>query len=29
LTIASGATGMACFRLMFSSATAYAFTRTA
>jgi len=29
LTIAAGATGMACFRLMFSSATAYAFTRTA
>lgn len=29
LTVASGATGLACFRLMFSSATAYAFTRTA
>ncbi len=29
LTIASGATGMACFTIMFSSATAYAFTRTA
>ena len=29
LTIASGATGLACFRIMFSSATAYAFTRTA
>jgi hypothetical protein len=29
LTVAVGATGMACFRLMFSSATAYAFTRTA
>jgi hypothetical protein len=29
LTVASGATGLACFRLMFSSATAYAFTRIA
>lgn len=29
LTVASGATGLACFTLMFSSATAYAFTRTA
>jgi hypothetical protein len=29
LTIASGATGLARFTLMFSSATAYAFTRTA
>jgi len=29
LTVASGATGMARFTLMFSSATAYAFTRTA
>jgi hypothetical protein len=29
LTIAAGATGLACFRIMFSSATAYAFTRTA
>ena len=29
LTVASGAIGFACFRLMFSSATAYAFTRTA
>ena len=29
LTVASGATGLACFRIMFSSATAYAFTRTA
>lgn len=29
LTVASGVTGLACFRLMFSSATAYAFTRTA
>jgi hypothetical protein len=29
LTIASGATGLACFRIMFSSKTAYAFTRTA
>ena len=29
LTIASGATGLACFRIMFSSATAYVFTRTA
>lgn len=29
LTVASGATGLAEFTLMFSSATAYAFTRTA
>jgi hypothetical protein len=29
LTIAAGATGLARFTLMFSSATAYAFTRTA
>lgn len=29
LTVASGVTGQACFRLMFSSATAYTFTRTA
>ena len=29
LTVASGATGLACFTLMFSSHTAYAFTRTA
>lgn len=29
LTVASGATGLACFRLMFSSSTAYAFTRVA
>jgi hypothetical protein len=29
LTIASGATGIARFTLMFSSATAYVFTRTA
>ena len=29
LTIASGATGLARFTLMFSSATAYVFTRTA
>ncbi len=29
LTIASGATGLARFTIMFSSATAYAFTRTA
>ena len=29
LTVASGATGLARFTLMFSSATAYAFTRTA
>lgn len=29
LTVASGVTGMARFTLMFSSATAYAFTRTA
>lgn len=29
LTVASGATGLACFRIMFSSATAYVFTRTA
>ena len=29
LTIASGATGIARFTLMFSSATAYTFTRTA
>jgi len=29
LTIAAGATGLACFTIMFSSATAYVFTRTA
>lgn len=29
LTVPSGVTGMACFRLMFSSATAYTFTRVA
>jgi hypothetical protein len=29
LTVPSGATGLACFRIMFSSATAYVFTRTA
>ena len=29
LTVPSGATGLACFRIMFSSATAYAFTRIA
>jgi hypothetical protein len=29
LTIAAGATGLARFTLMFSSATAYTFTRTA
>jgi hypothetical protein len=29
LTIAAGATGLACFTLMFSSATAYTFSRTA
>jgi len=29
LTVASGVTGLARFTLMFSSATAYAFTRTA
>jgi len=29
LTIAAGVTGLACFRIMFSSATAYVFTRTA
>ena len=29
LTVASGATGIGCFRIMFSSATAYVFTRTA
>ena len=29
LTIAAGATGLACFRIMFSSKTAYVFTRTA
>ena len=29
LTIAAGATGLACFRIMFSSATAYVFTRIA
>lgn len=29
LTVPSGVTGQACFRLMFSSATAYTFTRTA
>ena len=28
-TVPVGATGLACFRLMFSSATAYAFSRTA
>ena len=29
LTVAAGVTGLACFTLMFSSHTAYAFTRTA
>lgn len=29
LTVPSGVTGLACFRLMFSSATAYVFTRVA
>lgn len=29
LTVPSGVTGQACFRLMFSSATAYTFTRIA
>ena len=29
LTVASGATGIGCFKLMFSSPTAYVFTRTA
>ena len=29
LTVASGATGLAVYRIMFSSATAYAFTRVA
>lgn len=29
MTVASGVTGIGCFRLMFSSATAYAFTRIA
>jgi hypothetical protein len=29
LTVPSGVTGLACFTLMFSSATAYVFTRTA
>lgn len=29
LTVASGVTGIGCFRLMFSSATAYVFTRVA
>ena len=29
LTVASGVTGLARFTIMFSSATAYAFTRTA
>lgn len=29
LTVAAGVTGQACFRLMFSSATAYTFTRVA
>lgn len=29
LTVASGVTGIGCFRLMFSSPTAYVFTRTA
>ena len=29
LTVAAGATGLACFTIMFSSATAYVFTRTA
>ena len=29
LTVASGVTGIGCFRIMFSSATAYVFTRTA
>ena len=29
LTVAAGVTGLGCFRIMFSSATAYVFTRTA
>lgn len=29
LTVASGVTGLACYTIMFSSATAYVFTRTA
>jgi hypothetical protein len=29
LTVASGATGVGCFRLMFSSPTTYVFTRVA
>lgn len=29
LTVASGVTGIACYRIMFSSPTAYVFTRTA
>jgi hypothetical protein len=29
LTVPSGVTGLACFRIMFSSATAYAFSRIA
>jgi len=29
LTVPAGVTGQACFRLMFSSATAYTFTRIA
>ena len=29
LTVASGATGIACFRLMFASSTAYVFSRVA
>ncbi len=29
LTVASGVTGLACYRIMFSSATAYCFTRIA
>ncbi len=29
LTVASGVTGLACYRIMFSSPTAYVFTRTA
>jgi len=29
LTVPSGVTGLACFRIMFSSATAYVFSRIA
>jgi hypothetical protein len=29
LTVAAGVTGVACFRIMFSSATAYVFSRIA